>query len=511
MAKSAARRLKKLPKLFSRRNPKVVAQHDAVLEDEDERQLQQSKMSSTSNSSINEEEDLEITAGGDHSQVEYVIQHTPQHLHIDLSMPGPYDEQEDQEEEEEHHSSPLEYQNLADEQVSTMAQEDYEDVFDGLDDDDDDGDGDGFEGVDKTPAKSDSMPGPYDEQEDQEEEEEHHPSPLEYQNLADEQVSTMAQEDYEDVFDGLDDDDDDDGDGFEGVDKTPAKSDSDDGEDQVIGIVIQYDITSDMLREGGIPENASRTKLRSLQKAESYEANLLDSHVEHSESSSDASFDFGNFDQFEDFGALDNWKAQDNWKMEDLRQLEVEEDKDIIRHSSLYSDEEEIEIVFYAEGEEPEDKEEEQVPINLESYNQDDIEIRFFNCREDEDTDAGSTEFDDCHSEFAPSPDVKIERKHPFRHSIDLEGDECSLDTPPYEWFLPEHTDNYVAPIKHTPKYMDIKKDVVNSRSTPNTLQTVSLSFEESDHDSLVSHGSAISEAIQDLVFLCRSKQLLEI
>jgi hypothetical protein len=365
---------------------------DAVLEDEDERQLQQSKMSSTSRSSINEEEDSEIGAGGHHhSEVESEIQHAPQNLHIDLSVPVPYDEQEH--DEQEHHPSPLETQNLADEQVSsTMAVEDYH---------------------------------------------------------------------YEDVFEGLDDDDNDAV--FEGVDEAPAKSNrDDDGEDQIIGIVIQYDITSDMLREGGIPENASRTKLRSLQKAESYEVCLLDSHMEqHSSSSSDAS---------------------DEWEL-----------------AEEHPNEEQVEIVFYGEGEGAEDEEEEEeLSFYIEDH-QDDVEIRFFNCREDEDTDAGSTTFDDCRSEFAPSLslDGKIER--------------CWFsDTPPYDWFLPEHTDD-VTPFNQNPKDLVIKKDLVNCRSTPTTVQTASLSYEESDHGdhhSLVSHGSAVSEVIQDLVALCRSERL---
>ena len=393
-----------------------------VLEDEDERHLQPSKMSSTSCGSIkNEEEDSEIRAGGhNHSVDECAIQHAPQHLHIDRSMPVPYDEQED--EEKEQHHSPLESQKLADEQVSSTI--DVEDNF--------------------------------------------------------------YEEEDEDVFAGLDDDDD--NDAFEGRDEAPAKSDrDDDGEDQIIGIVIQYDITSDMLREKGIPENASRTKLRSLQRTESYDVCLLDSHMEqHLSSSSDASFDSGNLDQFGDFGALDNWKAQDE------RKLEEEE-----------PDGEEIEIVFYEEGQEPEDEEEEQeLAFNLESSlhiedHHDDIEIIFFNCHEDEDTDAGSTKFDSCHSQFA-SPDVKIERRR-------------SLDTPPYDWYLPEHTDD-VTHIKHTPNYLVFKQDRVNFRSTPNTVQMGSLSYEESDHGdhhSLVStNGSTVSEVIQDLVALCRNERL---
>lgn len=404
-----------------------------VLEDENEQQLQQSNRSSTSRSSAIEEEALELEAGGHQSEVECVIQRSPQHLHIDLPMPVPDDEEEDQKEEEEHQPSPLESLNLADEQVSTMSAEDNED---------------------------------------------------------------------EDFFDTLDEDDN--ADLFEGVDEAPAESDQDDEEDQIIGMVIQYDITSGMLREGGIPENASRTKLRLLQQTESYEVCLLDSHnIEHSESSSDDSFDFGNLDQFGDFGALDKSKARDERKPE-------EEDKGTILHPTLYSEEEEIEIVFYGEGEEPEDE----LISNLDSFyvedHQDNVEIRFFNCREDEDAGSGSTKFDDCHSKSTSSPDAKIERKHPLRHLIDLEEDEWSLDTPPYEWFLPEHTD-IVSPIKHTPKHMVIKKDLVNSRSTPTTLQTVSIqsvSFDEGDHSdrhSLVSHGSAVSEAIQDLVALCKT------
>jgi hypothetical protein len=415
-------------------------------------QLHKSKMSSTSRRSINEEEDSEeIGAGGYHSEVEYVMQHTPQHLHIDPSLPVPYDEREqDQEVEEEHHPS--------------------------------------------------------------------HPSPLEAQYPAyAEQVSTMVVEDYEDVFDGLDDDDDDDDD--------DDVTDRDNGEDQIIGTLIQYDITSDMLRQGGIPENSSRTKLRSLQRTESYEVSLLDSHVEHSESSSDPSLEFGTIDQFGDFGALDDWKAQDEWKPEEEepRQVEEEEDKDMILNSSLvFEEQEDIEIVFYEEGEELEYEEKGQAAsiFNLESFYienlEDNVEMRFFNCREDEDTDTGSSKFDDCYSGEvvpSPSPDVKNERKHPLLHLIDLEKDEWSLDTPPYDWFLPEHTDN-VTPIKHTPNYLVIKKDLVNSRSTPDTAQTEAPSFEESDHGdhhSLFSHGSAVSEAIQDLVALCRSKRLFEV
>jgi hypothetical protein len=271
------------------------------------------------------------------------------------------------------------------------------------------------------------------------------------------------------------------------------------GDDSIlIGMVIIFDPTSELLDSSAEPQCTKRTKLKKLQETEVYEDSLLGKDLdEPSEVSSIEDMLGFHLDCFPAPSALElNTRADERGEKPYCSILprktlsdEIEivfskdEDEDSEPSGSVYKDEEEdIEIVFYScQDEEPHGEEE---------------------SNNGSSSDESSSKYTDCRSNITPLP---TEWFLPASEKC-LDQDTCSEATPGYEWFHPDHLDVETRKT-HT---ADIFQGVLKAGGSPSTEDTLSFDIDErtdTSGDSSVdcmSVGSGASQVVQSLVEICR-------
>jgi hypothetical protein len=281
------------------------------------------------------------------------------------------------------------------------------------------------------------------------------------------------------------------------------------GDDSVlIGMIITFDPTTELLDMGTKPQCIQRTMLSALQKNEEYKGCLLGDRADEEESSSEETPSFSDILGFH----LDSFA---------LPKMDTSMDEpECPFPSETLEVEEEVEIVFSADDDafEVDDREEE---IEIVFYS--DEQIRSpddFDSSDDAST--KSNKYMDCQSNASDGSALPLEwmipevsRQLPIKF-VDESFEATDDEAPPeYDWFLPEHLD--VQPTKqHIP--MALFSDLYQKAKisvTPSTMgETFSYdhqnSFDCSEGNStsgevLSVDGSLPSEAVQSLLEFCHS------
>jgi hypothetical protein len=282
------------------------------------------------------------------------------------------------------------------------------------------------------------------------------------------------------------------------------------GDDSVlIGMIITFDPTSELLDMGTKPQCIKRTMLSRLQKNEEYQGCLLGNRTEEEESSTEETPSVSDILGFH----LDTFA---------LPKIDTSVEEPECPFPSETTGVEEEEVVFSSgvrglnqvpnpadDSFEAEDWEEE---IEIVFYSDDDLSS--------DDSSSKCSKHTDCRSDTSDGSALPLEwmlptasRQLPVK-LIDESFEVMRDETPEYEWFLPEHLD--VQPIKeHTPMALfgDLASQKAKISLTPSTAgETFSFqnqsSFDGSEGNTsgeVLSVGSAPSEAVQSLLELCQS------
>jgi hypothetical protein len=323
-------------------------------------------------------------------------------------------------------------------------------------------------------------------------------------------------------------------DSVQDIPRSKKKKHEVDNSADVLGLVIMFDETSELLREGSEPECLKRSKLKKLQEMESYEDSLLGKPPEDlSQVSSECFEDMLGFH-------LDSI-AMPDWQSELESEWDHNESLGVSPASTLptpTSGNEEIEIVFYYEDDDDDDDEEEvesasqfSESVFIDDEASDECEIVFFACREEEtdgedsscNDDEVESKYTDCRSTFTPLPNNWF---LPQNESFEEEDSIDDAPPPPYKWYLPDHFD--VEPRKQaTPqkllKCITFSRSPTHDFTIPTDASTDSsdasqvvqnlvelcggLQPSTDSSDGTMSVGSGASQVVQNLVELCGGLQ----
>lgn len=298
------------------------------------------------------------------------------------------------------------------------------------------------------------------------------------------------------------------------------------GDDSLlIGMIIRFDPSVELLEMGTEPQCIKRTKLQELQMADDHSGNLLGSTPDDVESQTSHSncdlleFSRENFvhseitthsqqnlsvpspiqkrterDMAVGFGGKVTKQGKDSSDNMEFS-MEVDNPSNLVGHDNAND---EIEIIFYHIDE----------VVPHVPQNDEDVQEKM----DQEEGDSRSSEDSNFPLHWLLPSDVEIS---PGRNEIVVtEGS----DPPEYEWFLPAHLDipavNY-----HSPRYLFGErnlKDTKKSQCTPSTIAETEMSFElqfqasfdgspGSSKEDLLSLGSLPSDAVKSLVDFCQS------
>jgi hypothetical protein len=279
----------------------------------------------------------------------------------------------------------------------------------------------------------------------------------------------------------------------------------------ILGLVIMFDETSELLREGSEPECIKKSKLRKLQEREVYEDSLLGKPEDVSLVSSECSEDILGFHL--DSIAMPDWQSELESEWDHNESLGVSPASTL---PTTTSGNEEIEIVFYYEDEE-EDESASQFSesVFIDDEESDECEIIYFACRGEEtdgedsssNDDEVESKYTDCRSTFTPLPNQW------FLPQAESPEDEDSIDdAPPYKWYLPDHVD--VEPRKQATPGKLLECITSEPRATREALScshthdfTVPTDDSTDSSDDALSVGSGASQVVQNLVELCGGLQ----
>jgi hypothetical protein len=310
---------------------------------------------------------------------------------------------------------------------------------------------------------------------------------------------------------------------------------------QILGMIVQFDPTFQLLEEKGEPKSMKRSTLKKLQQGEVYVDSLLSASKEEAawedsnEKEEEALLGF----HLDEFTSLPGFSSKEEaaaskasneeedeallgfhldeftslsgrYNTTDIYNKEIEEvllGFHLDEFTSLpghynSTDNEEIEIVFCYDDDDDQSEE-------SSSESEDEHEIVFFACRE-EDSQSGSSRYSDCRSEHTPLPSEWFLPQQ--QHDENLVGEKNSSEsrrqstkpvTPAYEWFHPDHLD--VEPVKKNlfPRNDCSKATVCTTVST--CFETSSGSHEntydsEDDSVDVLSLGSGTSQVVQNLI-----------
>jgi hypothetical protein len=297
-------------------------------------------------------------------------------------------------------------------------------------------------------------------------------------------------------------------------------------ESEVLGMIVQFDPTFQLLEVGDEPECVERSTLKKLQKSEVYVDSLLGGgrSGEEEDGASGASAE----------EALLGFHLDDTTFTPPPRAYHTTTSRDTMcpsfddaagnlaaaLHQDSKSRSEEIEIVFYYDDDDRSEDSESEEDGN---YNEESeaLEITFFACHEEAQEEAeeeenrsesASSRYLDCRSEHTTLPSEWF-----LPQGDALRGQQSSMEsshkcttpvmTPPYEWFYPDHRD--IEPVKKN--MFSATRSCCNA--TPCTVSRTWLDFSsaskndtttdsssESDSVDVFSVGSGTSQAVQNLI-----------